>query len=140
MGSQTCTALFVLIFGALAWASPEQPTTLEQQLASIQMQRESVGKQLASVRRVPLPPLASPVVQPIAVSPPAPIVTPIAALESVPSLFTSPQLDCPPMAEEQADTLITAAASKQSLSPALLRSVIKQESAFRPCAVSLKGA
>ncbi|MBV9305376.1 MAG: lytic transglycosylase domain-containing protein, partial [Acidobacteriaceae bacterium] len=33
-----------------------------------------------------------------------------------------------------------AAAAKQTLSPALLRSVIKHESAFRPCAISVKGA
>jgi soluble lytic murein transglycosylase-like protein len=138
---QICTAIFVLIFGALAWASPEQSTALEQQLASVKLQRESVQKQLVSVRRMPLrSAITSPVIQTIAVSPPAPMVTTIAVPEPVSSLLALPQPDCPAMAEEEADNLISAAASRQALAPALLRSVIKQESAFRPCAVSLKGA
>ncbi len=36
--------------------------------------------------------------------------------------------------------VIAAAAQKHSLDPALLRAVIKQESGFKPCAVSIKGA
>ena len=137
MGSQTCTVVFMLFSGTLAWAAPEQSTSLEQQLASIKLQRDSVQKQLVSVRRGPL---RSVMAHPIAVSPPDPIATPVTALEPVAPLLAPPQWDCPPMAEEEADTLIHEAAFRQSLSPSLLRSVIKQESAFRPCAVSLKGA
>ena len=36
--------------------------------------------------------------------------------------------------------MIAAAATAQKLDPALIRTVIQQESAFRPCAVSPKGA
>ena len=36
--------------------------------------------------------------------------------------------------------MIAAAAKKQSLDPALLRAVMKQESGFKPCAVSVRGA
>lgn len=141
MGFQTCTVILALVFGALAWASPEQTTSLEQQLASMEVQRESVQKQLASVRRVPFRPVvASSAVRPITVSSPDPIVTPIAALEPISPSLTLPQLDCPPIAGAEADDLIKAAASEQALSPALLRSVIKHESAFRPCALSIVGA
>jgi soluble lytic murein transglycosylase-like protein len=141
LGSQIYTAIFVLIFGALAWASPEQATSLEQQLASIKAQRESVQKQLASVHRPPLRAVIVPsAIEPISVSAPTPILTPIATSGSISPLLSLPQPDCPPIAEEEADNLIHAAASKEALAPALLRSVIKHESAFRPCAVSLRGA
>jgi len=36
--------------------------------------------------------------------------------------------------------LVLAAAQKHSLDPSLLKAVIKQESGFKPCAVSIKGA
>jgi soluble lytic murein transglycosylase-like protein len=140
LGPQTCTAILVLIFGALAWASPEQATALEQQLASIKVQRESVQRQLVSVRRVAVQPVVPSATRSAAISSPSPIVTPIAALEPVSPLLIPPQLDCLPIAEEEASNLIDAAASKQALSPALLWSVIKHESAFRPCAVSMTGA
>jgi transglycosylase-like protein with SLT domain len=48
--------------------------------------------------------------------------------------------DCPPLETEQAESLIAAAARKQSLSPNLVRAVMRQESGFKPCAVSVKGA
>lgn len=68
------------------------------------------------------------------------------------SFFTQPPLrpvrgvtgfappPCPPMAAEELDTLVGQAADREDLEPDLLRSVIQQESAARPCAVSRKGA
>lgn len=50
------------------------------------------------------------------------------------------QIACESLAPEEADTLISAAAQRESLSPDLLRAVIRHESAFNPCAVSDKGA
>ncbi len=141
MGFRTCIATFVLIFGALAWASPKQTsgrrqgertTALDQQFASVKAQRESLQKQLVAARLAPL--------RRIAVSPAAPVVTHIAALEPLAPLVAAPLWDCPPLAGAEADELINTAALKHTLSPALLRSVIKHESAFRPCAVSTKGA
>lgn len=48
--------------------------------------------------------------------------------------------DCRPLPSPQVDSLVGAAASREDVAPDLLRSVIQQESGFRPCAVSPKGA
>ena len=48
--------------------------------------------------------------------------------------------DCPPLPQAEIDSLVTKAAQQQGLDEAVLRSVIRQESGFRPCAVSSKGA
>lgn len=50
------------------------------------------------------------------------------------------QADCPRLPADEVEQLIASAAQKQSLQPALLRAVMRQESGFRPCAVSIKGA
>ncbi|MEO8592030.1 MAG: lytic transglycosylase domain-containing protein [Candidatus Solibacter sp.] len=48
--------------------------------------------------------------------------------------------DCDPLAEAESEPMIQAAATAQKLDAALIRAVIGQESRFRPCAVSPKGA
>ena len=48
--------------------------------------------------------------------------------------------ECEPIADEKMDPLIEYAAKAQALPAKLLRAVIAQESAFRSCAVSVKGA
>jgi soluble lytic murein transglycosylase-like protein len=55
-----------------------------------------------------------------------------------PHILIQPQ--CEPLPDTQVDELVTRAAGDSSVSPDLLRSVIKEESGFRPCAVSEKGA
>ena len=45
-----------------------------------------------------------------------------------------------PLESSEIEPLIEEAAKKQSLSPRLMRAVIRQESGFKPCAVSSKGA
>jgi len=52
----------------------------------------------------------------------------------------APEGDCEPLPAAQLDSLIEGAARQQNLQPALLRSMVKQESGARPCAVSPKGA
>lgn len=47
---------------------------------------------------------------------------------------------CEPLADDAAAPLIDAASKEQSVDAKLLRAVIEQESAFRPCALSPKGA
>jgi len=48
--------------------------------------------------------------------------------------------DCDPLKDTESDPLIATAATSQKLDPALLRAVIHQESGFKPCAQSAKGA
>jgi soluble lytic murein transglycosylase-like protein len=48
--------------------------------------------------------------------------------------------ECGPLPEAVLEPMIAETARRQELEPGLLRSVVRQESAFRPCAVSPKGA
>jgi soluble lytic murein transglycosylase-like protein len=48
--------------------------------------------------------------------------------------------DCEPLPPSEVDSLVGEAAKRQDLDETMLRGVIQQESAFRPCAVSAKGA
>jgi len=48
--------------------------------------------------------------------------------------------DCESLPSSEVDSLVEQAAKRQGLDEATLRAVIRQESAFRPCAVSPKGA
>ena len=118
-------------------AGPAPATALELQLASLQLQRQSVDKQIASfqprvgqqtrrqIRTVSLTEFTDSVPTEM---PPAPWPMPLA------------QFDCPPLSPFEADTLIGSAARAEQIPPSLLRAVMKQESGFRPCAVSNKGA
>jgi soluble lytic murein transglycosylase-like protein len=51
-----------------------------------------------------------------------------------------PSLDCDPLSPDEINPVIDWAARKEGLTPDLLREVIRQESASRPCAVSRAGA
>ncbi len=48
--------------------------------------------------------------------------------------------ECDPMPEAKIDSIVESAAKAHKLPPRLLRTVAAQESGFRPCAVSRKGA
>jgi soluble lytic murein transglycosylase-like protein len=93
--------------------------SLEKQRASVEKQREAVRKQAESagaqlIPGNPLPPMGPD-------SPP-------------------PQADCEPLADAVVAPLIETTAKAQDVKPELLRAVMEQESAYRPCAVSSKGA
>jgi soluble lytic murein transglycosylase-like protein len=47
---------------------------------------------------------------------------------------------CDPLPGSEIEALIAGAARREDLQPALLRGIVHQESGFRPCAVSPKGA
>jgi soluble lytic murein transglycosylase-like protein len=54
--------------------------------------------------------------------------------------FESEEPACDPLAEAVASPLIDGAAEQEGVDSKLLRAVIDQESSFRPCAISPKGA
>lgn len=51
-----------------------------------------------------------------------------------------PGLDCDPLPKKEAQDLINSASKRHGVDSVLLRNVIRQESGFRPCAVSTAGA
>jgi len=56
------------------------------------------------------------------------------------AVATQPVLYCEPVSETDLAPIVLDAARREGLEPRLLTAVIEQESAFRPCAVSEKGA
>jgi soluble lytic murein transglycosylase-like protein len=93
--------------------------------ASIEAQRRSLQ---AQVTHLPTPPVST--VSFLALQPVPPL-----SLPGVP-LWES----CPPLPAAELDALVDDAAEREELEPDLIRGVIRQESADRPCAVSSKGA
>jgi soluble lytic murein transglycosylase-like protein len=93
--------------------------SIEKQRASIQKQRDAIRKQAESAGAWLKPG-----------DPPRPIG------------FDSPalQADCEPLADAVMAPLIETNAKTHEVKPELLRAVIEQESGYRPCAVSSKGA
>jgi len=83
--------------------------------ASIEKQRASVEQQLKSIKY-----------------PAAPSIPP--------SFAVPPPFACEPVAQPELSKMIDNVAREHSVDPALVREVARQESAFRPCAVSPKGA
>ncbi len=63
----------------------------------------------------------------------------LGATVAAPALFGA-FADCDPLPSAQVDTLVGDAAKHQQLEEDVLRGVMRQESAFRPCAVSSQGA
>ena len=55
-------------------------------------------------------------------------------------LLEKTEPECEPIADSVVTPIIEGVAKAQELQPKLVRAVIQQESAFRPCAVSAKGA
>jgi soluble lytic murein transglycosylase-like protein len=51
-----------------------------------------------------------------------------------------PPSDCQPLAQSEVNNLIENTAQQEGVDPRLVREVARQESGFRPCAVSAKGA
>jgi soluble lytic murein transglycosylase-like protein len=105
-----------------AWADPKgsvpaKPTALDLQRESIRQQRQSLRQQLGIKVEATISDFE--------------FLTPITPLAVS---------NCPALDPEEVDSLIADAAKKQSLSPQLIRAVMRQESAFKPCAVSIKGA
>ena len=114
------------------------PAAGEDQSASRQKQAEAVTLQRAAVSRA--------MGQAIATQRLAVVRQSQAAGSPTDSFFSLPwpprrmTPGCQPMQESQVDPLIEAASQREGVATELLRAVIARESAFYPCAVSVKGA
>ena len=142
--------------------------SLEKQRASAVQQRESVERQMAGAHRAAGNPVSAgyfiPMDAPYVVIQPILAAMPglenrsgagwniasvgAASVEAWASLF-APQGSatsaswpppCPPLSDSFLTPLISAAAETYEVDPAVVREVARQESAFRPCSVSSKGA
>jgi soluble lytic murein transglycosylase-like protein len=98
-------------------AQPERVRTA--MAASIAKQRASVEQQIKFIKS-PVPPA---IATPLAFSVPPPVA-----------------YACDPVAQPELSKMIDNVSREHSVDPALVREVARQESAFRPCAVSPKGA
>src|ERR1700732_782376 len=90
--------------------------------ASIEKQRASVEQQLKSMQ-FPAPPAIPPAFAVQSLTAPAPVA-----------------YACDPVAQPELAKMIDGVARENSVDPALLREVARQESGFHACAVSPKGA
>jgi soluble lytic murein transglycosylase-like protein len=133
------------------WAQAPPPAPAAK--SGIELQRESVRKQMQSAVKqggapatpgsfftyswtpTPLAAVAPP--DPAAPAPASPTPTPTAAADAAVKSVTAA---CDPIAVPLLDPIVKKASQDHGVESALLRAVIEQESAFRPCAVSPKGA
>jgi soluble lytic murein transglycosylase-like protein len=107
----------------VAVVKPEQA-----QEDALQKQRESVQRQQQAIRsRMGETAFAASKIVAQFIEPLAP----------APAFTVTP---CPSLENGRLSELVSSAAHTQALDPALLIAVMRQESAFRPCAVSVKGA
>jgi soluble lytic murein transglycosylase-like protein len=106
-------------------ADAPAPSSLELQRRSIIAMQTSIDLQRASVQKQ-----ASPLAPPPAL-PPLPYTL---------AMPLPPESQCDQLAEPAVTSLIAGASTVQQVQPELLRAVMEKESAFRPCAISPKGA
>lgn len=127
----------MLTVAGMASAQTSPPDTASRIEASTQRQMLSIGRMKAAAMRTPIATQTRSVAREpgtgrqsdfFLLPPPA----------GGPPVFVKPE--CEPLPVTEVDELVTQAGDAASVSPDLLRSVMKQESGFRPCAVSEKGA
>lgn len=134
-----------------------QTTSFQEQLKTVQQQYGATRNSEAPSEIAPLPepdqiansalPANKPTATPSVMEPDPPSVD--LAFYSVPwprpADFVMPNIQvgtdaCDPLASSEVDRLIKTAAGKHNIKPELLRAVMRQESGFRPCAISTAGA
>jgi len=119
-------------------AQKQREATVAAMQASIDKQRASVAKGLAASigkQASPVAPAGS-----FFNLPPFPPLPQPVAVEPVGSDAALPDIVCDPVPESDIAPILLNAAQREGLEPRLLTAVIQQESAFRPCAISQKGA
>ncbi|MEI9971398.1 MAG: transglycosylase SLT domain-containing protein [Ignavibacteriota bacterium] len=131
----------LLILGAcmagLVWGqpaqAPEDATAIQRRVASAM--QESLAKQQASLRQQMVTTGRGEFFS-------LPRAAGLGGVTGAPS--ASPSLpaasDCAPLSAPEVESLVGVTAQRDGVDRDLLRSVMKQESGFRPCAVSPKGA
>ena len=120
-------------------AQKQRHATLAATEASIDKQRASVaGGVAASIGKQPSKSTA-PTSSAFFTLPPMPPPEPGAAPDEM-APEAQPGLYCDPVSATDLAPVVLDAAQREGLEPRLLTAVIEQESAFRPCAVSEKGA
>ncbi len=111
--------IWLFVPAALAAQSPDMETSIARQRASISRQSEAVRRQAGIVSAG---------------------LSAFFVLHSEPANETATSGDCAALTEFQLRPLLSSASATHGVHTDLLRAVIQQESAFRPCAVSSKGA
>jgi soluble lytic murein transglycosylase-like protein len=129
------TSIIVVQDGAPAAPSAQRAmhAAMEKQQAAAARQRESVRKQAENAGAWLMPGGS------VSGGSTAPSGD-AAAVAAAPPAEPMAQLPCDPIADISLTPMIDEAARAQSVEAKLLRAVIEQESAYRPCAVSSKGA
>jgi len=123
-------------------AQKQRETTLAAMQAAVDKQRASVAAALASFGgKTAANPAKSdgPAAEPFFLFPPLIPPAERAAAFALPEA-PLPDVNCEPAPEAQIAPLVLDAAQREGLDPHLITAMIQQESAYRPCAVSNKGA
>ena len=133
-------------------ADKQRQVTLAAMRASIDKQRAAIAAGMASsIGKQPTAKAAATTPNAFFTLPAFPSLPPLIPLQDahVPDATggpfeatgtTQPGLYCDPVSETDIAPIVLDTAQREGLDPRLLTAVIQQESAFRPCAVSQKGA
>jgi soluble lytic murein transglycosylase-like protein len=127
MAGFLAAALFAT--GLRAQQGPAGNENVAKQLNSVAAMQESIAKQRVSVQK-----------QAVAAVPASFFVLPPPVNRGAAAPVPATSEDCEPLQAGEVDSLVKTAAAREDIGEDLLRNVIKQESGFRPCAVSPKGA
>ena len=126
-----CAAVLQAQTAAPKTSPPEPQPGISKQKSAIAAMEESIAKQRMSVRKQ----VDQETSDSFFVLPP-----PERTASTQRTEISGAEFDCPPLPGDQVRSLASQAAARQDVDPDLLVSVMKTESAFRPCAVSSKGA
>jgi len=121
-------------------AQKQRESTIAAMQSSIDKQRASVAKGLAASVGKQAGPVSATAAGSFFNLPPLSPPPPPLAMEPAMPESALPDVVCDPVPEASIAPILLEAAQREGLEPRLLTAVIQQESAFRPCAVSQKGA
>jgi soluble lytic murein transglycosylase-like protein len=133
-------ALLAVLSTPLLGQTPPSADALSQQRNAATAMQESLAKQRAAIEKQ----MGTAAGGSFFVLPRATSMGTTAAMPAIPvssiAPFAPPAPLCDPLPAPEVESLVGQTAERDGVSPDLLRTVMKQESGFRPCAVSSKGA